>query len=512
MEKWCILPDNLVKELIREDNRVLYSLSRFCACTKEELLDIFQKRSESDEHLGYGYKIRRQKIGSKIRPIRIPYDKLKKAQEIIKNRLSYIPVSLSATWGKPWDSVEKNTDIHRHNPYLITLDIKDAYPSIDTHRVYKKLQWAMTKSLKFWCPLLETDEEKDLFIRAVTHLCVAQDQLPQWASTSNQIQNIVMSLFDTKIEKKIPELSWSHIVYSRYADDMTISFPHFSTMDVLKEKMENYIKRMSTEHTYVERPKKKLSPIQEMELGFKSMELHEQNKKTHKENLSAMLNDFDNDTFIVTDRFEISYVQEKIQRMRFLIEVDFDLKWDEKTELIGRLDTFRKNIKFSGRRIEHIQKEIIKIIWSDGRKINQKKIKTRTPQSNTDREINGMTFDRKGNRGLAVKKKTRYLRMFDDLIKCGVNDLFNNTFYREKFKIEYGSDNCVSSIISTINGCYNYITSVYGKWNVPKDLENGYQRAVKKRMENPQIEHTKELLSPWNTGDIWNNIPDDLPF
>ena len=65
----------------------------------------------------------------------------------------------------------------------------------------------MTKSLKFWCPLLETDEEKDLFIRAVTHLCVAQNQLPQGASTSNQIQNIVMSLFDTKIEKKIPELS-----------------------------------------------------------------------------------------------------------------------------------------------------------------------------------------------------------------------------------------------------------------------------------------------------------------
>jgi len=79
-----------------------------------------------------------------------------------------------------------------------------------------------------------------------------------------------------------------------------------------------------------------------------------------------------------------------------------------------------------------------------------KKLKIRTPQSNTDREINGMTFDREGNRGLAVKKKTQYLRMFDDLIKYGVNDLFNNGFYCEKFKIEYGNDSCVSSIINTL--------------------------------------------------------------
>ncbi len=37
----------------------------------------------------------------------------------------------------------------------------------------------MTKPLKFRCPLIETDEQKDLFVRAVTHLCVSQDQLPQ---------------------------------------------------------------------------------------------------------------------------------------------------------------------------------------------------------------------------------------------------------------------------------------------------------------------------------------------
>ncbi len=94
------MPDNLVKELSQEGNVVLHSLARFCGCTKEDLLDIFEKRSEADEYLSYGYSVRHQKIGSKTRPIRVAYDKLKKVQEVLKERLSYIPVSLAATGGK----------------------------------------------------------------------------------------------------------------------------------------------------------------------------------------------------------------------------------------------------------------------------------------------------------------------------------------------------------------------------------------------------------------------------
>jgi hypothetical protein len=48
---------------------------------------------------------------------------------------------------------------------------------------------------------------------------------------------------------------------------------------------------------------------------------------------------------------------------------------------------------------------IIKVIGNQGRTINPKKIHTRTPQSNTDREINGLVFDREGKRSL--NKKTQ---------------------------------------------------------------------------------------------------------
>jgi hypothetical protein len=79
-----------------------------------------------------------------------------------------------------------------------------------------------------------------------------------------------------------------------------------------------------------------------------------------------------------------------------------------------------------------------------------KKTDTWTPQSNREREINGMSFDKQGNRGINAKKKSVYIRLFDDLIKFSVNDLWNNSFYRNKFKIEYDDDGYKQSIVSTL--------------------------------------------------------------
>lgn len=134
------MPDNLLQELSREGNVVLYSLSRFCECSKKDLIEVLMRRNTTFEGNTYGYRKYEKQVGKKKRTIREPYHELKKIQQIIKERLSQIPVSLACTAGKSGDSVEKNTEMHRYNQYLITLDIKNAYPSITTHRVYKNLQ------------------------------------------------------------------------------------------------------------------------------------------------------------------------------------------------------------------------------------------------------------------------------------------------------------------------------------------------------------------------------------
>jgi hypothetical protein len=180
MEKGCILPHELVQELRKEDNMVLYSVARFCSCTTKELINVLEYRNKHAKYLSFWYRKFAKKVGKKTRILRAPIKELEKIQKILKERFSQIPTSLAAMGGKIGDSVEKNTEIHRYNPYLLALDIKNAYPSIDTHRVYKNLQWTLGKALKIWAPHLKTKESKDLFIKVITHLCVCEDELPQW--------------------------------------------------------------------------------------------------------------------------------------------------------------------------------------------------------------------------------------------------------------------------------------------------------------------------------------------
>lgn len=83
------------------------------------------------------------------------------------------------------------------------------------------------------------------------------------------------------------------MVYSRYADDITISFPHFSTKEVLIEKMEKY--------------RNDLNPFIKEQVPTS-----EEIKETMKR--------FEEDTFIVTDNFEFKFLQQQINNMK----VDLD--------------------------------------------------------------------------------------------------------------------------------------------------------------------------------------------
>lgn len=452
MEKWCILPDNLIQKLNKEDV-VVASLTRFCKCSADELFAVLKNRNKENIYKWYGYNQYTKNNGKKIRTISVPQQGLKKIQEAIKDRLDQIPVSLASTAWKIGDSAEKNIEIHKHNLYLLSMDIKNAYPSITTHRVYKNLQWALP--LKYRCPQLITDEDKNLFIKTITHLCVHDNQLPQWASTSGQIQNIVFSSLDIQIEKKIPELVWSHMVYSRYADDMAISFPHFSTLDVLKEKMERYIQNFQ-------------------ELGWISTE--------------TLLDEFSKDTFIVTDNFEQKYLQKKIEDIKEIINKPLTSAYDgvcideEKIyKQVGILDAYKKNIKYSTWRISDIHDEILKVIWWEWRKINNIKTNMRTPQSDREREINGITIDENGNKWLNKRKRAQYMKIFNHLIKHSQDDLKRFTFYRDKFNTLENFDICSSTTTQIIDGIYHRIARIYGTGRIPKPLHEAYQKAKYKR-------------------------------
>jgi len=456
MEPGCILPDHRIQELKKEGNIVLTSLARLCECSKEDLLRVLMDRNtpqivDQPQEGVFGYKKYKKQENNKVRTLREPKPQLKKIQETIRKYLLRIPVSLASTAGEGGDSADKNAELHRYNPYLITLDIKNAYPSIDTARVHKNLKTSLLGKgyVDTRAPLIENKEHQELFIAALTHLCVSENELPQGAPTSNQIQNIVMLSVDKAIEKRLPELHASDAIYSRYADDMAISFPCFRTMTVLEEQFRNYLKIFH---------------------------------HGTKDQCQQAIENFSQEKFILTDNYEHKYLTASIKKIRKLISDSPHFTEDEKYQHIGIIDTYKKRIERSGRRIEEIEKEILQIIWKGGRTVNKLKTKIRTPQSNTEREVNKICFDENGNRSLNKKKQGQYKRLFRELTEYTIEELINNKHYDKKFQLQKVLDTGNhSSIIATLRGVYNRIETVYGKDRVPKELKELYCSALLKR-------------------------------
>jgi len=104
-------------------------------------------------------------------------------------------------------SIVSNARIHQGQPYIINLDLKDFFPSITIARVIGLFQ-----SLPFNIPYSGA--------RILAHICCDNQILPQGAPTSPVIANLICRRLDREI------LSFSEergSVYSRYADDITIS-------------------------------------------------------------------------------------------------------------------------------------------------------------------------------------------------------------------------------------------------------------------------------------------------
>jgi hypothetical protein len=310
-------------------------LARFCKTSKKDLLEVLHLRNtpfdkEKKILTHYGYKKYLASAGGtkaknattkkkKLRKIRDPIPELKRIQVAIKDRLMQIPISFNASSG-PKKSAEKNAELHRYHPYLITLDLKNAFPSTDTHRIYKNLEGALRNALDIRTPLLQSEdktttaENKKLFLRALTHLCVAENELPQGAPSSPQIQHIVMSKVDSEIERKLPEFSGDYrAIYSRYVDDLAISFPQYATKDILEEKFSNYYQQI-------------------------------QKSSSNPAGLTEIMTQFEKDTFIATDNFERKFINQKIEELRDLIN-NAQVSTEKKYTYIGQLNTYKQRIR-----------------------------------------------------------------------------------------------------------------------------------------------------------------------
>lgn len=146
------------------------------------------------------------KRNGKIREIYEPLPDLKFVQEwILENILEKCPVSEYAKAYVKGRTLKHNARFHKDQKILVTMDIKDFFPSIsidDVTKIFNNIGYL---------------DDVSCFL---AYLCCLNNQLPQGAPTSPYLSNLRLLELDKNISEYVTEHS---IRYTRYADDLTFS-------------------------------------------------------------------------------------------------------------------------------------------------------------------------------------------------------------------------------------------------------------------------------------------------
>lgn len=146
-----------------------------------------------------------------------PCKSLKGAQRKLLDEVLYnydTLLSNTTIWFRKNKSIVDNAIIHRWKTYILKLDIQNFFPSISRDRVF----WLFYRTFDF------SYEISDL----LAWICTYKNELPQGAPTSPMIANLIARKLDYRIIWLLQRLneidSTNSFNYSRYADDITISF------------------------------------------------------------------------------------------------------------------------------------------------------------------------------------------------------------------------------------------------------------------------------------------------
>lgn len=170
------------------------------------------------------YKITYIKKKNKIRKI-ITYNNIEKRKQhqFIYNKINLI--FKPSIYSKGYvlnESIYTNVAAHVYNNYFYKTDISDFFQSIN----HKKLIDELYNEIK------EIASPSDCY--KIVNECSFYDKgLPLGFITSPLLANIYLKRFDNEIYSKLKKLKCENIIYTRYADDMIISFKN--TQEDLKQ-------------------------------------------------------------------------------------------------------------------------------------------------------------------------------------------------------------------------------------------------------------------------------------
>jgi len=143
-----------------------------------------------------------------LREIHAPVDALKRVQRrILRRILGGLRSHPAATAFERGRSIVDNAKPHAGHAVVLNLDLVGFFPSTRAERVkglFRRCRWGRAAQ------------------RLLTDLCTHEGCLPQGAPTSPRLSNLVNLALDRELERFATHFG---AAYTRYADDITFSFP-----------------------------------------------------------------------------------------------------------------------------------------------------------------------------------------------------------------------------------------------------------------------------------------------
>lgn len=149
-----------------------------------------------------------EKSNGEARQLHVPSPELKAVQKkILKGLLARLRVHAAATGFEPGTSIVHNAIMHTHQAVVICLDVRDFFPSTSAERVdayFRRIGWNREAAA------------------LLTRLTTFEGGLPQGASTSPRLSNLVNYALDSRLDRFAQRRK---ATYTRYADDICFSYP-----------------------------------------------------------------------------------------------------------------------------------------------------------------------------------------------------------------------------------------------------------------------------------------------
>ncbi len=194
------------------------------------------------------YKVKYIKTKKKYRKI-VTYndEEIKKEHIFINDKINknFKPSIFTKGYIKN-ESIYTNALAHLYNDYFIKTDIKDFFNSINHKLLRKKIFYELKEII--------SPVDCDVLVSKCT---VSQKGLPLGLITSPTLSNIYLKSFDKKLYRKLRRLDCKNIIYTRYADDLIISFKdsnnpknlYLEVLKIIRSLLKEYYLRLNEKKT-----------------------------------------------------------------------------------------------------------------------------------------------------------------------------------------------------------------------------------------------------------------------